>query len=53
MKLTAKSRYAVTALLDLALHGKDEHVTLMAIADRQVISLMRWRLVMFSLKKKA
>jgi Rrf2 family iron-sulfur cluster assembly transcriptional regulator len=39
MKLTAKSRYAVTALLDLALHGKDERVTLMAIADRQVISL--------------
>ena len=39
MKLTAKSRYAVTALLDLALHGKDERVTLIAIADRQVISL--------------
>ena len=41
MKLTAKRRYALTELLDLALHGKDERVTLMAIADRQVISLMR------------
>ena len=38
MKLTAKGRYAVTAMLDLALQG-DETVCLSDIADRQTISL--------------
>jgi len=39
MKLTTKGRYAVTAMLDLALHGKDGPVPLAAISERQEISL--------------
>ena len=34
MRLTAKSRYAVTALLDLAIHTQNTRVTLADIADR-------------------
>lgn len=39
MKLTSRSRYAVTAMLDLALHGGDQPVCLAAIARRQQLSL--------------
>ena len=39
MKLTTKGRYAVTAMLDLALHNDKGPVTLADIADRQGISL--------------
>ena len=39
MRLNAKSRYAVTALLDLAIHSKNQRVTLADIVDRHVISL--------------
>ena len=39
MKLTTKGRYAVTAMLDLALHNEKGPVTLADIADRQGISL--------------
>ncbi len=39
MKLTSKGRYAVTAILDIALHGKSEPVSLADISDRQAISL--------------
>jgi len=39
MKLTTKGRYAVTALLDLALHDGDGPVCLSEIAARQDISL--------------
>ena len=39
MKLTTKGRYAVTAMLDLAIHHDDGAVTLGDIADRQGISL--------------
>lgn len=39
MKLTTKGRYAVTALLDLALHDGDGPVCLSEIAARQGISL--------------
>ncbi len=44
MRLTTKGRYAVTAMLDLALHGSDRHaasgdfVSLAAIGERQDIS---------------
>lgn len=38
MKLTTKGRYAVTAMMDLALHAKLGHVTLTDIAERQAIS---------------
>jgi Rrf2 family iron-sulfur cluster assembly transcriptional regulator len=39
MKLTSKGRYAVTAMLDLALHSADGPVTLAGISERQGISL--------------
>ncbi len=39
MKLTSKGRYAVTAMLDLALHVHQGPVTLAGISDRQGISL--------------
>ena len=39
MKLTTKGRYAVTAMLDLALHDTEGPITLADIARRQDISL--------------
>jgi len=39
MRLTTKGRYAVTAVLDLALHQDDGPVSLAAISERQHISL--------------
>ena len=39
MRLTTKGRYAVTAVLDLALHQDEGPVSLAAISDRQGISL--------------
>lgn len=39
MRLTTKGRYAVTAMLDLAFHGRDKAVALNDIAARQTISL--------------
>lgn len=39
MRLNTRSRYAVTAMLDLALHGGDGPVALADIAHRQGISL--------------
>ena len=39
MKLTTKGRFAVTAMLDLALHSGGSPVTLAGISQRQSISL--------------
>lgn len=39
MRLSAKARYAVTAVLDLALHARERPVTLVSIAQCQGISL--------------
>ena len=39
MRLTTKGRYAVTAMLDLAVHYKDGPITLSDISKRQGISL--------------
>lgn len=39
MRLTTKGRYAVTAMLDLAVHSQKRPVTLTDIASRQTISL--------------
>ena len=39
MKLTTKGRYAVTAMLDLALHAGNGPVSLVEISERQDISL--------------
>lgn len=39
MRLTTKGRFAVTAMIDLALHHEHGPVTLAAISERQKISL--------------
>ena len=39
MRLTTKGRFAVTAMLDLAMHGSKGPVTLAGISQRQSISL--------------
>ena len=39
MRLTTKGRFAVTAMIDVALHGMRGPVTLAAISERQKISL--------------
>ena len=39
MRLTSKGRYAVSAMVDLAMHQQEGPVTLAAIAERQFISL--------------
>ncbi|MCZ6804738.1 MAG: Fe-S cluster assembly transcriptional regulator IscR [Proteobacteria bacterium] len=39
MKLTTKGRYAVTAMLDLALHDSESPINLAEISQRQDISL--------------
>ncbi|WP_342220990.1 Fe-S cluster assembly transcriptional regulator IscR [Candidatus Fukatsuia endosymbiont of Tuberolachnus salignus] len=39
MRLTSKGRYAVTAMLDVALHSQDGSVRLADISERQGISL--------------
>ena len=39
MRLTTKGRFAVTAMLDLALRGGKNPVTLAGISERQDISL--------------
>ncbi len=39
MRLTTKGRYAVTAMLDLALNGSERPVSLADISGRQAISL--------------
>lgn len=39
MRLTTKGRFAVTALIDLALRGSEGPVTLAGISERQKISL--------------
>lgn len=39
MRLTTKGRYAVTAMLDLAIHGQAKPVSLNDISNRQGISL--------------
>ena len=39
MRLTTKGRYAVTAMLDLAINSNDQPVNLNEISERQAISL--------------
>ncbi len=39
MRLTTKGRFAVTAMIDVALRGRDGPVTLAGISERQKISL--------------
>jgi len=39
MRLTTKGRFAVTAMIDVAMHGTEGPVTLAAVSERQRISL--------------
>src|SRR5207249_9897687 len=39
MRLTTKGRFAVTAMIDVAMHGTQAPVTLAAVSERQKISL--------------
>lgn len=52
MKLTTKGRYAVTAMLDLALHDGDGPVSLSDIAARQGISLSYLEQLFARLRKR-
>jgi Rrf2 family iron-sulfur cluster assembly transcriptional regulator len=51
MRLTTKGRYAVTAMLDLALHTQDGPISLACISDRQGISLSYLEQLFSKLKK--
>lgn len=51
MKLTTKSRYAVTAMLDIAYYDKGSPISLPEIAERQNISLSYLEQLFSRLKK--
>lgn len=51
MKLSTKGRYGLKAILDLAIHHKDGHVSLKGIAERQDISENYLEQLFSSLKK--
>ena len=53
MRLTTKGRYAVTALLDIAIHGKEKPISLADISQRQGISLSYLEQLFAKLKKNA
>ena len=52
MRLTTKGRYAVTAMLDLAMHHGEGPITLADIAQRQGISLSYLEQLFSRLRKK-
>ena len=52
MKLTSKGRYAVTAILDVALHSQQGPVTLADISERQDISLSYLEQLFATLRRK-
>jgi Rrf2 family transcriptional regulator, iron-sulfur cluster assembly transcription factor len=52
MRLTTKGRYAVTAMLDLALHYEEGSITLADISRRQGISLSYLEQLFARLRKK-
>ena len=53
MKLTTKGRYAVTAMLDLAIHYGEGPITLADIAQRQGISLSYLEQLFSRLRKRS
>ena len=53
MKLTTKGRYAVTAMLDLAMHRGSGPITLADIASRQHISLSYLEQLFARLRKRS
>ena len=52
MRLTSKGRYAVTALLDVALHAEQGPVPLADISERQGISLSYLEQLFSKLRKQ-
>ncbi len=52
MKLTTRGRYAVTAMLDLALHNHEGPISLADISTRQTISLSYLEQLFSRLRKK-
>ena len=52
MRLSTKGRYAVTAMLDLALHSQDGPVTLADISENQGISLSYLEQLFAALRSK-
>lgn len=52
MRLSTKGRYAVTAMLDLAINGKDGPVTLAEISENQGISLSYLEQLFAALRSK-
>ena len=53
MRLTTKGRFAVTAMLDLALHAAKGPVTLAGISERQKISLSYLEQLFGKLRRRA
>ena len=53
MRLTTKGRYAVTAMLDLALHKQKGPVSLADISQRQAISLSYLEQLFSKLRKSS
>ncbi len=53
MRLTTKGRYAVTAMLDLALHADEGPISLAEIAERQEISLSYLEQLFARLRKRS
>ena len=53
MRLTTKGRYAVTAMLDLALHKKQAPISLADISQRQAISLSYLEQLFAKLRKSS
>ena len=53
MRLTTKGRFAVTAMLDLALNGSEGPVTLAGISERQKISLSYLEQLFGKLRRRA
>ena len=53
MRLTTKGRFAVTAMIDLAMHDSEGPVTLAEISDRQRISLSYLEQLFGKLRRRA
>ncbi|HTT37823.1 MAG TPA: Fe-S cluster assembly transcriptional regulator IscR [Burkholderiales bacterium] len=53
MRLTTKGRFAVTAMIDLAMQGGSEPVTLAEISERQKISLSYLEQLFGKLRRRA
>src|ERR1035437_8438722 len=51
MRLSTKGRYGLRAILDLAIHSQEHHVSLYSIAERQKISIIYLEQIFTVLKK--